>query len=66
MEAVLEADQVGRLLVDEVLAELVAADHLEHDAAEVADPLLAQAKQCPPLTAQLARGRERPAGRRRR
>jgi DNA-directed RNA polymerase specialized sigma24 family protein len=51
---------------EQVLPELVAAVHLEHQSAEVAEPLLAHEQERAPLTPELARRRERaPDGTRR-
>ena len=44
-DALLERDDLGRLLVEDVLAEVVLPVHLEDEAAEVADALLAVAEQ---------------------
>ena len=43
MDASFQADQLGAALEQEVLAEAVAAVHLEREAAEVAELLLAKA-----------------------
>ena len=56
MDSRLERDQVGAALDEQVLAEAVAAVHLEREPAEVAQALLANAHQGPPLPAEFARG----------
>src|SRR5439155_17402207 len=43
-------------------AELVAAEHLEHQPSEVPEPLLTGAEQGPPFATQQSRVRERPPG----
>src|SRR5439155_26237721 len=53
-------DELGAAVDDQVLAELVAPVHLEHQAAEVPDPLLAEAQEGPPVPPQLARWRTGP------
>ena len=60
MDARFEPDQLGAALQDEILAEPVAAVHLEGEAAQVAEAFLAQAEQRFPLTPKLACGRGRP------
>ena len=57
-QALLDRDHLQALLDQEVLLELVAPVHLEHQAAEVADPLLARADERPPLAPQHARRRK--------
>src|SRR5207253_6101581 len=66
VQPLLDADDLGRLLVDEVLAEPILAVHLQDEPAEVADPLLAQPHERAPLAAQLARRRQRSPARGRR
>ena len=59
----LEPDQLGTALEQEVLAEAVAPVHLEREAPEVAQLLLAQPHERAPLPPQGARGWSRPAPR---
>ena len=65
-QTILDRDDLGGLLVDEVLAEPVLAVHLEHEPSEVPDALLAVAEEHSPLAAERARGRKRAAPRTRR
>jgi hypothetical protein len=57
-EALLERDDLRGLLIDEILTEAVLAVHLEDEAAEVANLLLADTEQAPALAAKLSRRRE--------
>src|SRR5205085_1460512 len=66
VQPLLDPDDLGRLLVDEVLAEAVLPVHLENKAAEIADPLLAQTQERATLAPQLSRRRQRPPPRSRR
>jgi hypothetical protein len=43
LQALVERDQLVAALDEQVLAELVAAEHLQHEAAEVAETLFADA-----------------------
>jgi hypothetical protein len=61
VDARLEPDQLGAALQDEILAEPVAAVHLEREAAQIAKSFLAHAEQRFPLAPQLACGRGGPA-----
>jgi hypothetical protein len=63
-QALFERDDLGRLLVNQVLAEPVLAVHLEHEATDVADLLLAKAEQAAALAAKVPGRRERPPPRR--
>jgi hypothetical protein len=63
LQALVERDQLVAALDQQVLAELVAAEHLEHEAAEVAQALFADAKQRTALLPELARMRESAARR---
>lgn len=66
-QAILGRDDVRRLLVDEILAEPILAIHLEHEPAEVSDPVFAVAEEQASLAAERAGRRQRTAsGRRRR
>ena len=53
-EPPVELDQLETALADELLVEAVVPEHLEDQAAEVADRLLAQVEQRTPLAAQRA------------
>ena len=55
-DARLDRDELGAALDDERLVELVAAVHLEREAAEVAQPVLAEQEQRAALAPQVARG----------
>jgi hypothetical protein len=63
LQAFVERDQLVAALDEQVLAELVAAKHLEHEAAEVAEALFPDAKKRAPLLPELAWMRESPARR---
>jgi hypothetical protein len=54
VQPLLQPDQVDAAADEEILAELVAAVHLEHQAAQVAESLLACAQERTPLPPQLA------------
>ena len=56
MDPRLERDQVGAALDQQILAEAVAPVHLERQAAEVAEPVLAHAHERAALATELARG----------
>src|SRR5205085_6447789 len=56
-QPLLERGEIGAPLVDEVVPEALLPVHLEHEPAEVADPLLAQAQERAPLAAELGGGR---------
>ena len=58
LQALVQCDQLVAALDEQVLAELVAAEHLQHEAAKVAEALFADAKQRAPLFPQLARMRQ--------
>ena len=58
-DAGLDRDELRAPLDDEPFVEVVAAVHLEREAAEVAEPLLAQEEQRSALAPQLAGGRRR-------
>ncbi len=58
-QALLEPDELGATVDEQVLAELVAAVHLEHETAEVAQASFAQLEERAALAAHLARGRQR-------
>jgi hypothetical protein len=55
-EAVLDRDYFQALLDEQILAETVTAVHLEHEAAEIADALLAGAHEGTALAAQRTGG----------
>ena len=57
MDPRLEPDQLGAALEQQVLAEPVAAVHLEREPAEVAQLLLAKPQERAALTSELARRR---------
>jgi hypothetical protein len=63
LQAFVERDQLVAALDQQVLAELVAAEHLEHEPAEVAKALFADTKQRAALLPELARMGECPARR---
>src|SRR6185503_13861610 len=66
-EPLLEPLQLDATVDEEILPELVATVHLEHQPAEVAEPLLARLEQCASLAPELAGGRQcAPNGARRR
>ena len=52
VDALLEHEDLAALLEQQVLAEAAAAHHLEREAADVADPILADAAQRTPLAAE--------------
>ena len=56
-QALLDRDHLLALLDQQVLLELVAAEHLEHQPAEVADALLARPDEGSPFASQRARRR---------
>jgi hypothetical protein len=58
LQALIERDQLVAALDQQVLAELVAAKHLEHEAAEVAKALFADSKQRAPLLPERTRMRK--------
>src|SRR5581483_1198165 len=60
-EALLELAELDAAVDEQVLAELVSAVHLEHQPAEVAQPLLAHREEAPPLAPELRDRREGPA-----
>lgn len=60
VQPLVEGEQFVAALDEEVLTELVTAEHLQHEPAEIAEPFLANPQQCPPLLAQLAGMRQRP------
>ncbi|HYY02676.1 MAG TPA: hypothetical protein VE736_02220 [Gaiellaceae bacterium] len=57
MQALVERDELVASLDQQVLSELVAPIHLEHQPAEVAKPILAHPKQRTALAAKDARVR---------
>jgi hypothetical protein len=62
-EPVIESDELCAAVDEQVLAELVPPVHLEHQAAKVAEPLLAQSQQRASVSAELARWGQRAPGR---
>jgi hypothetical protein len=62
-EPLLEADELRAPVDEEILAELVPPVHLEDEAAEVAQPALAELQERAPLAAELSCGRQRAANR---
>ena len=62
-EPLVDPGQLGAALLDQVLTKVVAAVHLHHQPAEVAQPLLADALERAPLAADHTRRRERTARR---
>src|SRR5206468_12321541 len=50
--AILERDELRAMLEHDVLAKAVAFEHLQHEPAEVTDPLLARAHEHPALAPQ--------------
>src|SRR5204862_4657269 len=61
LEAVVECNELVAPLDQQVLAELVASVHLQHQPAEIAQALLANTPQRAPLAAELARMWQRPS-----
>jgi len=59
VDSCLEPDQLRAPLQEEILAKAVAAVHLEREAPEIAEPLLAHPHQRAPLSTQLAGRRRR-------
>src|SRR5581483_1498806 len=57
-EPVLERQELAAALEQELPAELVAAEHLQHQPAEIAEPVFARPEQVTPLAAQAADGRQ--------
>jgi hypothetical protein len=66
VDAGFEPDQLGAPLQQQVLAEAVAPVHLEREAAEIAQLLLAEPEERTPFAPQVAGGRRRSPARRRR
>ena len=64
LQPLVEGDELVAALDQQVLAELVAPEHLQHQAAEIAEPFLARAQQCAPLPPELAWMRQRASRRR--
>ena len=54
LQPLVESDQLVATLDQQVLTELVAAEHLEHQPAEIPQPLLAHSEQRPTLSPELA------------
>jgi hypothetical protein len=65
-KTLLDRYHLETLLNEQVLAELIAAIHLEHQAAQVADPFLARPDERPALTAKRTWRRDSALGHRRR
>jgi hypothetical protein len=63
LQALVERDQLAAAFDQQVLAELVAAEHLQHETAEVAEALFADTKQRAALLPELAWMRKSPARR---
>jgi hypothetical protein len=63
LKALVEGGQLVASLDEQILAELVTPEHLEHQAPEVTETLLANAEKRPSLPAELAGVGERPARR---
>src|SRR5205823_9288910 len=63
LKPLVERNQLVAAVDQQVLPELIAPEHLEHQSAEVAKPLLAGAKQRAPLSSQQSGMRQRPPGR---
>jgi hypothetical protein len=59
---VVDLEQLLAALADEILPEAVAAEHLEQETAEVAEPLLSELQKRPALAAQDTCRRERGPG----
>jgi hypothetical protein len=53
LQAFVERDQLMAALHQQVLAELVAAEHLQHETAEIAEALFADTKECTTFLAEL-------------
>ncbi len=66
LQALVECSQLLAAIDEEILAELIPAKHLQHQAAEIAEPLFAQLQQDPALPAKLSGMGKRPARRWRR
>src|SRR4029453_5667934 len=58
LDPVVERDELVTTLDQQVLAELVAPEHLQHQSAKIAQPLLPHAQQCSALLPELAGGGE--------
>jgi hypothetical protein len=58
LQALVERDQLVAALDQQVLAELVTAEHLQHETAQVAEALFADTKQRAALLPELAGMRE--------
>jgi hypothetical protein len=63
LEPLVERDQLVTALDQKRITEKVAAEHLQHQAAEITEALLPHTQKRSPLTAELARVGQRPARR---
>jgi hypothetical protein len=55
LQPLIEREQLVAALDHEVLPELVPAEHLEHETAEITEPLFPRAEECPPFAPENAR-----------